>query len=165
MTQYPYHFYEMLINDVHAWRQEDSANTIALLAEEVGVRPNVAYNWFEWNEDGDSVKTPIPVVKLVDVCNYIGRHNALQVLCEAAGRFLCQAPHVDPQDELGVFARLERLHETTVSLSERLRLAWADQKITHAELNGIVLAATKNQAAGQEIVVWARDMLELGERK
>lgn len=69
-------------------------------------------------------------------------------------------PHIDPCDNLSIFEQLENLYAKTTTLSETLRSAWADKKITPKELNAIVRAATENQAADQKIIEWAQEMMK-----
>lgn len=137
------------------------------LADACNTPYHVVARWFRLIAPDDDLRpeTPPPAHKFILAEKAMGQYGAWQVGCEYLGGFFTLHPHVDPKDDLSVFVRLEKLHETTVNLSERLRLAWADQKITRVELNGIVLAATKNQAADQEIVEWAREMLKLGEKE
>jgi len=71
-------------------------------------------------------------------------------------------PPIDPCDSLGIFEQLDNLYAKTTKLSETLRSAYADKKITPQELNAIVLAATENQAADQQIIEWAQEMMRHG---
>ena len=137
------------------------------LADACGVEYHVAARWLRLiAPDGDlRPETPPPIHKFVLAEKAMGQHRAWQIASRELGGFFTLHPHVDPQDDLNVFERLEKLHETTINLSKTLRSSWTDKKIAHKELNAIVLAATKNQAAAQEIVAWAQDMLEVGEKK
>lgn len=69
-------------------------------------------------------------------------------------------PVIDPCDSLSIFEQLENLYAKNTKLSETLRSAWVDKKITPQELNAIVRAATANQAAGQKIIEWAQEKME-----
>ncbi len=165
----PENFHQALLEAIERWC-EGEGRTKGKLADSIHVDRGQFYSYTnqDHNRPLDEPWHPralIPAITLIKACMAMGDFTPLQELCEMADRFLTKHPQVDPQDDLSVFEQLEKLHETTVNLSEVLRLAWADKKITAAELNGIILAATKNQAADQEIVEWARDMLELGEKK
>ena len=156
--QYPYSFYETLINDVYSWRQESPANTIQLLAEEVGVRPTVAYNWFEWNEEGDSIKTPIPISKLSDVCNYIGRRNALQVLCNEAGGFFVPHPKVPGKSVLDVFSYLSNCLHGLTGFIDEVRVSYDnDKKFDHREAREIESKANGALAAIAGTVAFVKE--------
>jgi len=81
---FPYSLYKQLNDDIYEWRKESRINTIEVLAETLGVRTTVAYNWFEEVEDAKGnlkPKTPVPLAKVGDICKIIGRYGALHILC------------------------------------------------------------------------------------
>lgn len=137
------------------------------LAEICGVEYYIAARWLRLiAPDGElRPETPAPADKLVLAVKAMKQYRTWQLACGELGGFFTLHPQVDPQNELGVFEQLEQLHETTNKLSETLRLAWSDRKIVRSELNAIILAATKNQAADQRIVEWASEMLAMGEKE
>lgn len=164
----PENFHQALLEAIEKYC-EDEGHTKGKLADLIHVDRGQFYSYT--NQDHDRPldepwhpRALIPAITLIKVCMAMDDFTSLQELCELADRFLAKHPKVDPKDALSVFKQLEQLHETTVKLSETLRSAWSDNRITRAELNAIVLAATKNQAACQEIIEWAMEMRKLGEK-
>ncbi|MEE9356470.1 MAG: hypothetical protein V3U75_12845 [Methylococcaceae bacterium] len=137
------------------------------LADICGVEYHTIARWFRLVAPDDDLKpeTPIPIDKFVLAVKAMKQYRALQIACNELGGFFTLHPHVDPQDELSAFEELDNLHSAMTALSETLRNAWSDKKITRKELPGITRMAIDAQARAQEIVEWAQEMADLGERR
>lgn len=136
------------------------------LADICSVPYHVAARWFRLVAPEGELRpeTPPPAEKFILAIEAMKQYRAWQIACERLGGFFTPHPKIDFQDNLSLFEQVENLHKTTVRLSEIFRAAITDNRVTPAELSGIIQAATESQVANQQMIVCARKMLKSGKK-